>query len=146
MRELTEIERTAKDAAYRQLVNPPINAARGFTAGFIAGLEYARELPIESLIRFEIKQEVVEWLTQEWVSEPEMAVELIEGLMGMMIAHKCISVSASHLGTAEPDADLLAALRGLVQYLEPQFQHIHITQEPPAMKAARAAIARVGGE
>ena len=111
MRELTEIERTAKDAAYRQLVNPPINAARGFTAGFIAGLEYARELPIESLIRFEIKQEVVEWLTQEWVSEPEMAVELIEGLMGMMIAHKCISVSASHLGTAEPDADLLAACK-----------------------------------
>ena len=54
------------------------------------------------MIRFEIKPEVVEWLEQEYIGGPGPA-ELIEGIMGLMIAHKCI--------TAEPDADLLAACK-----------------------------------
>jgi hypothetical protein len=39
--------------------------------------------------------------------------------------------------------ELVEALRGLVQFIEPSFAHIHITREPEPMKAARAALARV---
>lgn len=57
------------------------------------------------MIRFEIKNEVVEWLEQEYIGEPD-ATELIEGLMGLMIAHNCISAEQP-----APAAALVEALR-----------------------------------
>ena len=90
------------------------------------------------MIRFEIKDEVVKWLTQEWVSEPEMAQELIEELMGMMVAHRCIITPA-------PDAAaLVKALTNLLAYVDRQADYPPgAVREPMAVKQARAALASV---
>ena len=109
------------------------------------------------MIRFEIKDEVVEWLEQEYIGEPD-ATELIEGLMGLMIAHDCISV------TPAPDAALVEALRPFAACAEmwldddpdwilhrsrshwPGKPNLHITVGDLQRAAAALASVEQGGE
>ena len=81
-------------------------------------------------IRFEIKPEIIEWVAQA-CEDQEDAAPLIDALMGLMIAHKCITV--------EPDADLLAALRRIADGWSLDAEEMSLI--------ARAALARAeGGE
>ena len=85
------------------------------------------------MIQFEIKPQIIEFLVETLDFEGfggDDAQIFIEQLMGMMIAHKCITV--------EPVPDLLAALHWIADGWSLDAEEMSLI--------ARAAIARVGGE
>ena len=67
------------------------------------------------MIRFEIKDEVVKWVSVNCDLPAALAAELIRQLMTEMSVHNCISV------TPAPDATLVEALRGLLDALDRQY-------------------------
>lgn len=102
------------------------------------------------MIRFEIKPEVVEWLVQEWVQTPEMAQELIEGLMGMMIAYGGITEDGIY-NVDGPLAEHAPALLKVCEAARRYIGEIMVTQDNykeavDVLHQLDAAIAAVRGE
>jgi len=87
------------------------------------------------MIQFEIKPQIVEFLVETLDFEGfggDDAQIFIEQLMGLMIAHKCITMEP------EPDAALLAALHWIADGWSLDAEEMSLI--------ARAAIARAEGD